>query len=522
VFRLHERPDGSVWIAGNRGITRWHEGRTSIYGTDDGLPSLQVRAFHEAGETLWIGTYGGGLCRYRTGRFEAVPPAASFQDPVVYAILEDDARDLWMSGDHGITRVNRDTLESWMDAGGPPPRAARYDIGDGMKSSTCVGSCQPAAFRGRDGRLWFPTRRGAVWIDPRGLPSPPPPPAPLLEAVLLDGRVSPLSGRASAPVGRGDVSIEFTAPAFRSPAALRFRYLLEGFDRDWQEAVDRRIAQYTNLPPGRYVFRVATLAPDGTPSRADTRFALELAPRFHQTPWFYAVCLGAGGLAGWGLYRMKLRQVRERFSLVLAERNRIAREMHDGLEQGFAALSLQLGLCAKMSEGGGEPKALNDRLGLTRDLLEYARSEAKRSISDLRSEALEGGGLVPALSQLAEQFSSPGELTVTLSVQGRPRRLPGAVESNLLRIGQEAVANAVRHGQAHEVVIELVFARGSVRLKVQDAGLGFDTHAAPSERDGHFGLMGMRERAKKLGAQLFLDSRPGRGTAVRVDVPVAE
>jgi signal transduction histidine kinase/ligand-binding sensor domain-containing protein len=524
VARLHERPDGSVWIATDRGITVWHEGRFTAYDVKDGLPSPQVRAFYEGGDSLWIGTYGGGLCRFKGDRFQALPAAAGLPDSVVYEILDDDHGYLWMTSNRGIVRVERSLLERTADGGGIDATPfTLYNVNDGLKSSTCVGNFQPAGWRARDGRLWFPTRRGAVWVDPARLLPGQDPPRPLIERVLLDGRTQPLAGPAVAPPGRGDLTVEFTAPSFRNPAALHFRYRLDGLDADWQDAGGRRTAHYTNVPPGRYTFRVAAFTPEGVASTTDARLDVELEPHFYQTSWFYSLGLLAAALATWAAYQFKLRQVQGRFAAVLAERNRIAREMHDALDQGFTAISLQLDVCAKIADNPAAGKgALHQRMDLTKDLLEYARSEARRSISDLRSEALEAGDLVQAVSKVAEQFSDGGGLKVDVSVEGRARPLPGAVENNLLRICQEAVANAVRHGQAREVAIGLAFEREAVRLSVKDGGCGFDPGAVASEREGHFGLMGIRERVKKLGGRLHLESEPGRGTAVLVEIPVAE
>jgi signal transduction histidine kinase/ligand-binding sensor domain-containing protein len=523
VARVHERPDGSVWIATDRGITVWQDGRFALYGTNDGLPSAQVRAFHEAGDSLWIGTYGGGLCRFRGGRFEKLPAGAGLPDSVVYEILEDDHGYLWMTSNRGIIRVARSTLERIAEGATEATPFTLYDVNDGLKSSTCVGNFQPAGWRSRDGRLWFPTRRGAVWVDPaRSLPGPDPP-RPLIERVLLDGRTQPQTGPAVAPPGRGELTVEFTAPSFRNPAALRFRYRLDGLDSDWQDAGTRRTAHYTNVPPGRYTFRVAAFTPEGVASSGSARLDVELQPHFYQTTWFYSLVLLAAALATWAAYQFKLRQVQGRFAAVLAERSRIAREMHDALDQGFTAISLQLDVCARIADNPGAAKsALLQRMDLAKDLLEYARSEARRSISDLRSEALETGDLVRAVSKVAEQFSDGGGLKVDVSVEGRARPLPGAIENNLLRICQEAVANAVRHGQAREVAIGLAFEREAVRLSVKDGGCGFDPSGVASEREGHFGLMGIRERVKKLGGRLRLESEPGRGTAVLVEIPVAE
>jgi len=521
VARIHERPDGSIWVATDQGIQVWHGGRLTTYGTRDGLPSPQVRAFLETEGGLWIGTYGGGLARFREGRFEALPRRSGLPDAVIYEILEDGAGHFWMPSNRGVIRVSRRAMEALVEGADVTSPFTLYDVGDGLKSSTCVGNFQPAGWKTRDGRLWFPTRRGVVWVDPARTVAVPAPPLPRIERVLIDGRAQVAHGAAVAPPGRGDLSIDYTAPTFRNPAALRFRYRLDAFDGDWQDAGQRRSAHYTNVPPGHYTFRVAAVTPDGLTSAAEAQLAVQLRPHWFQTRWFYAGAVAAAGLLAWAAYQAKLRQVRTRFAVVLAERSRIAREMHDALDQGFTAISLQLDLCAKVADAEPPPRGvLRQRVDLAKDLLEYARSEARRSIADLRSEALDQGDLVTALARVAEQFRVGPDLKIDVSVEGRARTLPGAVENNLLRICQEAVTNAVRHGQAREVAIALAFAPEAVHLSVKDGGKGFDPSAVPSERDGHFGLMGMRERVKKLGGRLRLESAPGRGTEVRVEIPV--
>ena len=314
VARFHQRPDGSVWIATDQGLTRWEEGRLTVYGVRDGIPSPQVRTFFEDDGALWIGTYGGGLCRFRTGRFEPLPPGAGLPDTVVYEILEDERHDLWMTSNRGVMRVARAALGRLMEGRPEASPFTLYDIGDGLKSSTCVGNFQPAAWKTRDGRLWFPTRRGAAWVDPsRPASVHAAPPASLIERVLLDGRPSTAVPRAVSEPGRGNLGVDYTAPSFRSAARLRFRYRLEGFDGEWVDAGTRRSAHYTNLSPGRYAFRVAAATPDGQIGPESAPLLVEIPPHFYQTPAFYTAGAAVVLLAIWGAFRLRVGQVRSRF-----------------------------------------------------------------------------------------------------------------------------------------------------------------------------------------------------------------
>jgi signal transduction histidine kinase len=217
------------------------------------------------------------------------------------------------------------------------------------------------------------------------------------------------------------------------------------------------------------------------------------------------------------LYRLHLHQVKAQFAAVLVERNRIAREIHDTLAQGFVGIGVQLETVAKMQPISAEQA--REHLDRARILVRSSLAEARRTVWALRSEKLEENDLAGALALVARQLSGDHETKVRVS--GRPRRLPDAVESNLLRIGQEALANAVRHAQADEISVDLRFGEGVVRLSVQDDGCGFDVEHAAQAESGHFGLAGIRERVHNLGGELSLLSRPGQGSELIVEVPVA-
>ncbi len=317
------------------------------------------------------------------------------------------------------------------------------------------------------------------------------------------------------------MEIAYTAPTFLAPERVRFRVKLEGFDRDWVEMGNRRTAVYTNLPPGDYRFHVLAANADGVWSRDGARLAFELRPRFYQTPAFFVLSALTAALAAWAAYRWHMRQVRLRFEGILAERGRIAGELHDTLAQNLAGLALQIeGTQQVLTE---DTDSARDHLRRARDLVKESLETSRRLVWDLREES-NSEGLAGALSRLGEPFTGLNGSQVAVAVAGREQPLPAAVESHLLRIGQEAVANAIRHGKAEHVRVQLRFEHGRVLLVVEDDGAGFSmedlAHDLAHRREGHFGLAGMSERARQLRGSLSVDSRPGAGTRVRAEVPL--
>jgi signal transduction histidine kinase len=254
-------------------------------------------------------------------------------------------------------------------------------------------------------------------------------------------------------------------------------------------------------------------------SEQAAQYSYTLIPHFDQTYWFYALCALALALIVWELYRLRVRRMETQFSAVLAERNRLAREIHDTLAQGFAGISVQLELVARVLSVSTEKAQTH--LDQARILVRNSLAEARRSVWDLRSQALESGSLPTALAETARQLTSGTPIQAQVQVNGAYRELPTQIENNLLRIGQEAITNAVKHSGAQHLRIELKFAARRVRLSVRDDGRGFsDGQTKPSATGGHFGLVGMRERAAQISGKLSVESAPGEGTEISVDVPV--
>jgi signal transduction histidine kinase len=432
----------------------------------------------------------------------------------IFQILEDDEGRLWMSSSRGIFWAPKRELTDVALGRSPHVSVVAYDARDAI----AVGSGPrglPAGCKTRDGRLWFPTGRGIVVFDPKRLRTHAPPPQVVIEEVRVDGRVLPLGSAAALPPTEGNLEVRYTALSLLAPSKTRFRYRVLGLDSAWVEADNRRVAYYSKLPPGRYRFVVTAAGVDGAWNEAGASFAFTLAAPFHRTAWFYAAAALALAGAALGGVRLRIRQERARAEAVLAERTRIAREMHDTLAQSFVALSVQVE-CIKDALGKS-PELAAGHVERTRVLVRESLAEARRAVWALRPQPLEQGDLGRALSGIADKLS-PGR-GIQVRVSGPARRLPPSVEENLLRIGQEAMTNAVRHAGAARIDVHLAFHPSGVRLTVKDDGKGLEAAAGPQPgADGKGqGLRGMRERAAAIGGALALDSSPS-GTEVSVEV----
>jgi signal transduction histidine kinase len=315
------------------------------------------------------------------------------------------------------------------------------------------------------------------------------------------------------PPGADAVEIRYSAISLGAPERVRFRYFLEGLDKQWVEAGQRRAAIYANLPPGSYCFRVVAYARDGRWPSQETALRVRVRPQFHQTA-FFRVTLAVVGMAIIFLsYRLRVSVLRRRFRLLLSERIRIGREIHDTLMQGVAGVTLLLEAAAqKILYCPEQAKAEVDR---ALQKLDRVMAEARCCILELRSPD-PCTDLSSLARRLIQEMDPAFGMRVELNVEGRDCGQPAAVREQLARILREALANAIRHANASRATVWIRFGNGVVELTVEDDGMGFD----PSALDGHqFGLMGMRERAEELGGSFELVTAPGEGTRIRVTIP---
>src|SRR2546421_4229189 len=388
-----------------------------------------------------------------------------------------------------------------------------------MITQECSGGVRPADWRSADGKLWFSTIKGLAMIDPEKIKlNDQPPPVAIEQIRVDDDPIAPAQTIELAP-GKSRLDFYYTALSFVAPEKDRFKYKLEGFDGDWIDGGTRRVAYYTNLRPGRYKFRVIASNNDGLWSPTGATFDLYLRPYFYQTYWFYALCALLLAILAWQLYRFRLKRIESQFAAVLQERNRIAREIHDNLAQEMLGVSVQLELVARTLPASAE--LARTHLDRVRVLVRHGIAEARRYVWDLRSQALDKNDLPTALSETARRLTAETAVQAKVEVSGTFRPLSQLIEGNLLRIGQEAINNAVRHGQPQNILVNLKFDARRVQLSVRDDGLGFD-HKLSANGDGkHFGLVGMQERAAQIGGTLKINSRADEGTEVLVDVPIS-
>jgi signal transduction histidine kinase/ligand-binding sensor domain-containing protein len=541
-FAIILAPDplrGGVWLGFSQGGVAWfRDGHVqSSYSAADGLGEHRVDQLRFDGEgALWIASEGG-LSRLKNGRIATLTSKSGLPCDAVQWTMEDDAQSVWIMMPCGLVRVARSELDAWTSAADKTARtiqATVFDSSDGLRTLAVVGDYTPRVAKSSDGKLWFSVPDGISVVDPRHLPFNKLPPPVHIEKVIADRKEYPesLSGDAPSnprlpPLVR-ELEIDYTALSLVVPERIRFRDKLEGWDHDWQDVGTRRQAFYTGLGPRRYRFRVTACNNDGVCNEAGEFLDFSVAPAYYQTTWFRLLGVAAFFALLVGVYHLRLMQLAREFNVRLEERvrerTRIARELHDSLLQSFQGLMFRLQAVRDLLPG--QPSKVIEALDIALERGDKAIAEGRDTVSDLRESIVGDKDVADALTDLGEELAAQsGNGTapfVRVLVEGKPRELDPLLRDEIYRIGREALRNAFRHAEARTIEAEVTYGESEFLLHVRDDGGGIAPQVANrGARAGHWGLPGMRERAKSFGGKLEVWSQHGAGTEIELTVPAS-
>lgn len=527
VNRLFEDREGTVWIATAGGLSRFKDERLTTFTPSDGYDGGNTLSFHEDGAGhVWIGTYGGGLYRYKDGQFAVIRAHDGMYDNLAYQILEDDLGNLWMSGNKGIYRARLQELNDFADRRIPAVSSFAYGTADGMLSRDCSGA-NPAGLKARDGKLWFPTVRGIVVVDPRRLDQRPP--VVVIEGVSVDSLAQPLDQAVRIRPGQENVEVQYTALSWSRAPHVRFKYQLLGLDRDWIDAGTRRTAYFPHLPPGTYVFRVIADNGEGAWNTEGKSLRIVVLPAFYRTWWF--TTLAAGSLLGLAHFGVKLRTARlekERnaqrtFSRTLlgsqeTERRRIAAALHDSLGQSLLIIKNRIALA---QSDLADTEIVRQQLDEISASASHAIDECREIAYNLRPYQLSRFGLAATLRAMFMRIGEVTAIVPSADIDAIDDALSEEAQVNVYRIVQECVNNIIKHSQATQASLAARRDGRDITVVIRDNGLGFDrtgpspASASAATRSG-FGLMGVAERVRMLGGRLEIDS--AAGTTIRISL----
>ena len=513
---LLETRNGDIWIGTDSGLSRIRDGKFVKDHLTAAIGSERVWALHQEkrGDSVWVGTQSAGVLRIKDNKISGRSIGLGLAR-TIHQIIEDEKGTIWMSGPRGVMKVKGVDLNDAFDRKIPLTQIIRYGIAEGMKSVQMSGGTQPAGVISADGDAWFPSAKGAVFIPSTAIYASQAPLA-LIENVLVDGHPILFQQRIEIPPDTHTLEIQYTAPNLIAPRRIALSHKLEGFDKKWTNTL-RRSAFYTALPAGEYKFRVVAQNRALPDSQSEATLDLSWQPHFYQRSWFLTLVAVLFVAMLWLGSRFYVNQTKQRYAMILAERTRLAREMHDTVIQGCVGVSTLLEAASGFERTN--TSLLIEMLNRARRQVRITLEDARQAVWDLRHEP-EAGQLLKTLPAFASQLSDESGVPIEVVIKGEAFDLKQEVDRNLLAAAREAIRNAITHGHPQEVRVVVDYGSDLIRIEVIDDGVGFEA-AEARLLAGHFGLLGMKERMEQMGGSLRLTSRREHGTHVIAELPLA-
>jgi signal transduction histidine kinase/ligand-binding sensor domain-containing protein len=497
-----------------------------VFGPNDGIRVGSITAIYGRGSEIWIGGESG-LQQFDHGRFHNIQATDSELLRGISGIVETANGDLWLNGLGGIFHVRRAEIAEALKNSAYPVKGERFGTRKGLPGFPFQLRPLNTAIEGTDGRLWFATSGGVVWLDPARAETNVPPPPITIQSISADDKNYQLGSELKFSAHTSSVQISYAAISLSDPTEVHYRYKLQETDKDWHEAASASPVSYRNLAPGSYHFSVMATDTNGVWSDAVATTEFTILPAFYQTGWFTALCVVSALAFLYMLYMLRVWQLARQFEVRMeervGERTRIARDLHDTMLQSFQAVLLKLHAMTFV---------IRDRPAEAEKTLENAIQQARAAVTEgrdavqgLRSSTLVTNDLASAIRMIVAELADQGDSNspdFRVDVEGTPRDLAPILRDDVYRIAGEAVRNAFHHAEAARIEVEIRYDPRQLRVRVRDDGKGIDPVVLESgARAGHYGLPGLHERAKRVGGKLTVLSDPGSGTEVELSIPAS-
>jgi len=483
-----------------------------------------IAAINGRGQHIWVGG-DFGLAFFDGSDFRQVTTVDASALGRVWGIEEARDGGLWLGHSRGVIHIAESEIQHFLSN---PSYRVHYELSDSSDGLPGTFHSDPLEAQGTDGRLWFAASDGLAWLDPAHISRNTLPPPVVIRSLTADGKPYPYWTNAELPPLTRSLQIQFTALSLSTPERVRFLYELEGYDKDWQDAGTRREAFYTRLGPGKYHFRVIACNNDGVWNEVGASLGFSVLPAYYQATWFRVSCVAVFLVLLWWIYRLRVQQLQHQFAIGLEarvnERTRIARELHDTLLQSVQALLLHFQTGIDLLPG--RPVEARKTLEVALDRADQAINEGRDAVQGLRASVVETNDLVSAVRILGEELgaadTNQNSVVFEVEVEGAPRNLHPILRDEVYRIAAEALRNAFRHAQAQRIEVQILYGERWLRLRVRDDGKGIDPKFLSEDgRAKHYGLHGMRERAKLVGGKLAVWSKLDSGTEVELSIPAS-